>query len=69
MCCSETSGSYSACSPFGAVAERNHKETWAGCIVSLTTPTRSLLRASRSVSSLAWHEKASSVFLASYLLR
>ncbi len=29
-----------------------HKETWAGCIVSLTTPARSLLRASRSVSSL-----------------
>jgi hypothetical protein len=27
-----------------------HNETWAGCIVSLTTPTRSLLSASRSVS-------------------
>jgi hypothetical protein len=34
MCCSQTSHSYSACSPFRAVSGRNHKETWAGCIVS-----------------------------------
>src|SRR5829696_3812894 len=61
--------SYSACSPFRAVSERNHKETCAGCIVSLTTPTKSLLRASRSVSSRSFAENASSVFLASYFLR
>jgi hypothetical protein len=30
---------------------------WAGCIVSLTTPTRSSLTASRSVSSLSLVEK------------
>ena len=47
----------------------SHSETWAGCIVSLTTPTRSSLNASRSVSSRNWAEKASRVFLASYLLR
>jgi hypothetical protein len=41
---------------------RNHKETWAGCIVSLTTPTRSSLKASRFVSFLSFAEKASSVF-------
>jgi hypothetical protein len=51
------------------VSERNHKETWAGCIVSLTTPTRSSLNASRSVSSLSLTEKASNVFAASYFLR
>ena len=38
-----------------------HKETWEGCIVSLTTPTRSSLNASRSVSSRSWAEKASRV--------
>jgi hypothetical protein len=48
---------------------RSHKETWAGCSVSLTTPTSSSFSASRSVSSLNLAEKASSVFLASYLLR
>jgi hypothetical protein len=31
-----------------AVLERSHTETWAGCIVSLTTPARSSLSASRS---------------------
>src|ERR671921_2723152 len=36
MCCSQTSGSYS---PFGSVLGRNHTATWAGCTVSLTTPT------------------------------
>jgi hypothetical protein len=60
---------YSACWPFKVVSERNHKETWAGCIVSLTTPTRSPLNASRSVSSLSLVEKASRVFLASYFPR
>jgi hypothetical protein len=69
MGCRQTSGSYSACSPFGAVAGRNHKETWAGCIVSLTTPTTSLFSACKSVSSLSFAEKASRVFLASYFLR
>jgi hypothetical protein len=46
-----------------------HKETWAGCMVSLTTPTRSSRKASRSVSPLSLAEKASRVFLASYFLR
>jgi hypothetical protein len=55
--------------PFGAVSGRNHTETWAGCIVSFTTPTRSPFRASRSVSSRSLAAKASRVFLASYLLR
>src|SRR5215208_635932 len=40
---------YSACSPCEDVSECNHKETWVGCIVSLTTPIRSALNASRSV--------------------
>src|SRR5215208_7346211 len=56
-------------SPFCAGSGRNHKETCAGCIVSLTTPTSSLFSACRSVSSLSFAEKASSVFLASYFLR
>jgi hypothetical protein len=47
----------------------SHRETWAGCIVSLTTPMRSPLRESRSVSSRSLEEKASRVFLASYLRR
>jgi hypothetical protein len=54
---------YSACSPVGAVSGRNHTETCAGCIVSLTTPNKSLLRASRSVSFFNLVEKASRVFL------
>ena len=29
----------------------SHKETWAGCIVSITAPTKLLVRASRSISS------------------
>jgi hypothetical protein len=69
MCCSQTSGYYFACSPFGAVAGRNHTDTCAGCIVSFTTPSRSILRASRSVSFFNLVEKASRVFLASYFLR
>src|SRR5215218_3457191 len=43
-------------SPSEGLSGRNHKETWAGCIVSFTTPTSSLFNASR-------------VFLASYFLR
>ena len=60
--------SYVVCRPFGVVSGRSHKETWAGCIVSLTTPTRLSFSASRSVSSLSVVEKASRVFLASYFL-
>src|SRR5215210_5541450 len=56
-------------SPFGTVSGRSHKETWAGCIVSLTTPTNSAFSASRSVSSLRLAEKASRVLAASYLRR
>jgi hypothetical protein len=57
-------------SSFASVAlGRSHKEAWAGCIVSLTTPTRSSLSVSRSVSLRSWAEKASRVFLASYFLR
>jgi hypothetical protein len=48
--------------------DRNHIETCAGCIVSLTTPTRSSFSASRCVSSRSLAEKASRVFLASYFL-
>src|SRR5215203_3751056 len=54
---------------FGAGSGCNHSEAWAGCIVSLTTPTRSSLNASRSVSLRNLAEKSSRVFLASYLLR
>src|SRR5215213_5713514 len=61
--------SYCGCSLLLAVSDRNHSETWAGCIVSLTNPTRSSLTASRSVLSRRVAEKASSVFLASYFLR
>ena len=43
---------------FEAVSGRNHKETCAGRIVSLTSPTRSSLRVSRSVSSpRAWQRR------------
>src|SRR5829696_8543217 len=55
---------FSHCSGSG----RNHSETWAGCIVSLTTPTSSAFSASKSVSSLSLADKASRVFLASYFL-
>ena len=54
---------------FEGVSSRSHSDAWAGCIVSLTTPTKSPLKASRSVSSRKWAEKASRVFLVSYLLR
>jgi hypothetical protein len=58
-----------ASSFFEAVSGRSHNETCSGCIVSLTTLVKSSLKASRSVSSLSLAEKASRVFLASYLLR
>jgi hypothetical protein len=58
-----------ASSFFEAVSGRNHKVTWAGCIVSLTTATNSAFSASRSVSSRSLAEKASRVFAASYLRR
>ncbi len=54
---------------FEAVSGRSHNETCAGCIVSPTTPTTSLVSASRSVSSRNLAEKASKVFAASYFLR
>jgi hypothetical protein len=50
--------------PAASESGRNHKETCAGCIVSLTTPTRSSLRASRSVSLRSVAERISRVFLA-----
>jgi hypothetical protein len=59
---------YVICRSSRAVSGRSHNETCAGCIVSLTTPTRSSFNTSRSVSSLSLAEKASRVFLASYLL-
>ena len=55
-------GLYAKPLPLDAVSGRNHSETWAGCIVSLTTPTTSLLRACRSVSSLSLTERASKDF-------
>jgi hypothetical protein len=72
----ETAGEYegqrhrlSSCSSFASVSGRNHSETCVGCIVPLTTVKRSSLKASRSVSWFSVAEKASNVFLASYLLR
>ena len=59
---------YCSCPSFEAVSGRSHSETWAGCIVSPTTPTRSSLNASRSVWLRSFAEKASRVFLASYFL-
>src|ERR671916_759813 len=61
--------SYVVCCSFEPVSGCNHKETWAGCIVSLTTPTSSSFSAARFVASLSLTEKASRVFLASYFLR
>src|SRR3712207_8943745 len=55
----------SGCTPFELLRGRSHNETCTGCIVSLTTPTSSSLRAPKSVSSLSLPEKASSVFLRS----
>ena len=52
----------------GVVPCRNQSETWAGCIVSLTTPTRSSLSASRSVSLRNCAEKVCRVFFVSYFL-
>jgi hypothetical protein len=61
--------SYVVCRSLEAVSGGSHTDTWAGCIVSLTTPTSSPFNASRSVWSLSLAENASRVFLASYLLR
>ena len=55
---SEGVESVRSCSLAGS---RSHKETWAGCTVSLTTSTRSALSASRSVSLRSWAEKTSKV--------
>jgi len=52
-----------------AVGDRSHIEAWAGCMVSLTTPTTSPLKVSRSVSSRNLVERVSNAFLASYLRR
>jgi hypothetical protein len=54
---------------YRAADVRNHSETRLGCIVSLTTSTRSPLMASRSTSSRRRAENASSVCVALYLLR
>ncbi len=43
--------------PLGDVSERNHKETYASCIVSLATPTSSAFSASRWISSRNFAEK------------
>ena len=55
-------------SPSEGLSGRSHKVTCAGCIASLTTPTRSSLRVPRSVSSRNRALKAVSVFAASYFL-
>ena len=70
---SPPSNSYLGCGSsdflsFEDFSDRNHKETCAGCIVSLTTPTKSSFNAVRSVSSLSVAEKVSNVLLASYFL-
>jgi hypothetical protein len=61
-------GCRSHCSSFASLSERSQSDTWAGSMVSLTTPTRSALNASRSVSWRNLVEKASKVFLVSYFL-
>jgi hypothetical protein len=43
--------------PFGGVSGRNHKEKYAGCIVSLATPTSSVFSASEPASSRNGAEK------------
>ena len=45
--------------PLGGGSGRSHSETWAGCIASLTTSTRSSRHAFKSVSSLIFAEKIS----------
>jgi hypothetical protein len=64
----QTVAGYFTCPSFEAASGRSHKETWACCIVSLTTPTRSPLNVSRPVSLRNWAEKDSRVFLVSYFL-
>jgi hypothetical protein len=68
MCCSQTSVSKPGCSCFGTGSGRNHKEKSARCMVSFTTPTRSLLNAYRSASLRSFIENPSSVLAASYFL-
>ena len=53
----------------GCASGRSHKEACSGCMVLLATPTRSALRAWRSVSSRNRAPKAARVFAASYFLR
>jgi hypothetical protein len=53
--------------PLRGSSGRSHSDTCAGCIVSLTTTTSSVFKASKSVSSLSLAENASRVFLESYL--
>jgi hypothetical protein len=47
---------------------RSHSEAWAGCIVSLTTPSTSSPKEARSVSSRNLEPKEASVLAASYFL-
>jgi hypothetical protein len=47
---------------------RSHSDACSGCIVSLTTPSTSPLKESRSVSSRNLELKAASVLVASYFL-
>jgi hypothetical protein len=72
----ETAGKYDGhrqrptiCLPLAPLSGRNHSEMWAGCIVSLTTSSKSSLKGSRSASSRSLAEKASRVLAASYLRR
>jgi hypothetical protein len=53
----------------GALAGESHSETWAGRIVSSTTPTNRPTSASSSTSSRRAPENSWSVLAASYLLR
>ena len=52
----------------GSSGSRSHSETWAGCRVSPTELVKTLLNASRSVSSRTITEKASRFYAASYFL-
>ena len=52
----------------GGLGSRSHSETWAGCRVSPTALVKSLLNASRSVSSRTMTVKVSRVYAASYFL-
>ena len=52
----------------GSSGSHSHNETWAGCRLSPTALLKTLLNASRSVSSRCLTEKASRVYAASYFL-